>query len=701
MHKKLYWFVLCTLIVPAAWAQRNIDASIKQTQDSLVSNPNFSYRVLKKLHNQSLSGENQIKVALALGDYYAYVGKPDSAEYYILPIKDKPKSTEQEAWMLRTLGNSARLKGNSATAVQWMFQSLQLYEKLQDRYMESSLMADLGIAYTDLKEYDKAIEFFEKCIAYTNSRKVLYACYINLGNVYFFQKKLKEAKENYLQALEYANRYTNPKLLATIYLNLGAIHYRKEQLQEAKMYLEKCQEIAKQYQLNSLYLRVSTNLAVLNYTLGDKQLGILQLSSLREEAEKIGDFEVQLFINQSLVDVLESNQRYEDANTVLKKQYSLMDSIKRQQKFKEMRELEVRYETAQKEKALELLTIKSANDELTLSNQQEAIKRLQLQKDLSEEKNKNEILQLQNVSQQAKNRVLALENISQQSQNEILQLQNEQQAKNDELKRQRQVRDLILLGGVLILLPIVALAIIYFQKNKALKAYNEAQQEVNKQKINAIMKEQELLLIKNAVEVQAQERKRIAQELHDNIGGNLAIVKMMLAQEEMEENSYTKLLEDTFIQVRNLSHDLMSEKFKQGTFTTTIKRYIDNIQRGTKENITFEAHPEARIDTLNEHLQAEVFKIIKELLANALKHAYAKQIFIQLNLFDDTLKLLLEDDGVGFHPNKVVNGLGLMSIEERLNNLKGHMHLDTHPGRGVVIDIDLPIGQLDPSPYEI
>ncbi len=275
-----------------------------------------------------------------------------------------------------------------------------------------------------------------------------------------------------------------------------------------------------------------------------------------------------------------------------------------------------------------------------------------------------------------------------------LEIKYETNKKEREIDRQRLIKNSILIGFLVLLGPVIALLVTYYQKLRAQIALNESQEIVNQQQVTALLKDQELKLIKASVAGENKERKRLAQELHDSIGGNLASIKLQLARQETKSPFYkgiAKQLDDTYEQVRNLSHNLTAKKFEQNAFTQLVSEYVTNINAGTNAEISFNPHPEDKVNAVNQNVQVEVFKLVQELLTNALKHAKASTIEIHLNAFDEKINLLFEDDGVGFDIEKVTLGIGLNGMKNRIANLAGTMMIDAIPRRGTVINIEIPI----------
>lgn len=267
-----------------------------------------------------------------------------------------------------------------------------------------------------------------------------------------------------------------------------------------------------------------------------------------------------------------------------------------------------------------------------------------------------------------------------------LEVQYETLKKEQEINRQKTQKRNILIGFLTVLIPLLGLFYVYYQKLKTQSKLNKTQEEVNQQKVTALLKDQELKLIKASIKGEEKERKRIAQELHDSIGGNLATIKLQLPKEQA---TIINQIDETYNQVRDLSHNLMPKKFNNSGFTSLISEYIHTVEKASKETISLHIHPEEEVNNINENLKVELYKIIQELLTNALKHAKASQIDIHITQLDNEIKLLFEDNGVGFDMHELKDGIGFQNIKDRLKKINGTMHVDAYPNRGTVIDIDV------------
>ena len=277
---------------------------------------------------------------------------------------------------------------------------------------------------------------------------------------------------------------------------------------------------------------------------------------------------------------------------------------------------------------------------------------------------------------------------------EITSLEEGKILREAELNRQKTIKNAFLIGFFIILIPIMALLYTYYQKIQAQSELSKKQKEINAQRVAALEQEQELNLIKASIEGQDEERKRIAQELHDSIGGNLAGIKLQLASMENKPSALSNIgnqLDETYQLVRDISHTLIPKKFKQNAFTQLVGAYVKSITGTGKLAVGFHPYPENLVNQIEEKIQMELFKIIQELMTNTLKHADATKVEIHLNVLDNELSLLFEDNGKGFDVEKTSKGIGSDNIHHRVTQLQGELIIDSQIGRGTVVTIEVPI----------
>ena len=205
---------------------------------------------------------------------------------------------------------------------------------------------------------------------------------------------------------------------------------------------------------------------------------------------------------------------------------------------------------------------------------------------------------------------------------------------------------------------------------------------------------QKLKTIESFVKGQEKERERLAKDLHDSVGANLAIAKIELINSFGEESEIIKKITTKIDaishQVRNISHDLILNREKYNSFEEVLSELILMFQTDNRK-IECDIFPKKEINLLPDKIKNELYKIIQELLVNANKHSKASNVLVNLTLHEDFLNLYVEDDGIGLEMVKIKRGIGLNNIRTRIEDLKGVLDLDSRKNKGLVVNINIPV----------
>jgi len=202
-------------------------------------------------------------------------------------------------------------------------------------------------------------------------------------------------------------------------------------------------------------------------------------------------------------------------------------------------------------------------------------------------------------------------------------------------------------------------------------------------------------LASELVLAEERERNRIAVHLHDEISQNLAYAKMKLQMlnesldsqaqiDEMAEicGNLTRMMQD----VQTLTFELSTPVLTELGLEAAVAHWLtEQIQE--KHGITTVFTDDGRAKPLEEDIRALLFRSVRELLTNTVKHSQAKQVRVSISRAEDQILIRLEDDGIGFAPDEVVvgqesGGFGLFSIRERLSQMGGSLEIDSSPGQG-------------------
>lgn len=198
---------------------------------------------------------------------------------------------------------------------------------------------------------------------------------------------------------------------------------------------------------------------------------------------------------------------------------------------------------------------------------------------------------------------------------------------------------------------------------------------------------------------QEAERTRVAGELHDSLGQSLSIIKnhaqLALLSEKLaaETRKQVQTISDTtsvaIAEVRRISQDLHPYQLDHLGLTRALNALVESA--GNASNIAFQKKFDMVDDAFSRDAAASLYRIVQEAVNNILKYSRAKNSRILLERDVHEVQLLIEDDGQGFHPNGAGKGMGLKNIAERTRILGGRLKLDAAPGKGVRIEITIPI----------
>jgi signal transduction histidine kinase len=200
------------------------------------------------------------------------------------------------------------------------------------------------------------------------------------------------------------------------------------------------------------------------------------------------------------------------------------------------------------------------------------------------------------------------------------------------------------------------------------------------------------------LEGEEKERGRIARELHDNIGGSLGSLKMWFGsirerhsnlEQEKEYDEALSLLDGTLDQVRRTAHSLMPELLLHEGLINAVRIFCDYMQKASGIKIDYQYF--GYVGELDKNLELTLYRMIQELVQNVVKHAEASHILLQLSCHETLLSITVEDNGKGMNPAMIAekDGLGLKSIQRTITNLRGHFDVQSEPGSGTTIDIDI------------
>lgn len=210
-------------------------------------------------------------------------------------------------------------------------------------------------------------------------------------------------------------------------------------------------------------------------------------------------------------------------------------------------------------------------------------------------------------------------------------------------------------------------------------------------------------LLSKVVTAQEEERRRISRELHDEMGQALTAIKlnlqMVLAtlpgdagalRERLEE--IVELSGDALQEVRRLAMDLRPSMLDDLGLIPTLRWYIESFQKRT--GVKMEMMLPEELGRLSPVVETTLYRVVQEALTNVSRHAGASQVTINLAKDERALIMSIADDGKGFElrelTNHDVSGVGITSMQERIDEMGGTFVIDSQPGCGTRIDVSIP-----------
>jgi signal transduction histidine kinase len=210
-------------------------------------------------------------------------------------------------------------------------------------------------------------------------------------------------------------------------------------------------------------------------------------------------------------------------------------------------------------------------------------------------------------------------------------------------------------------------------------------------------------LFNTVTTIQDKERKRIAQDIHDQVSSVLSAAKLQLSGLEELKGQLTEdqkkiygsamtLMDQAAEELRNISHNLMPATLSRLGLVAALQGLFDKISEYSSLSISFNSFGfEKRIA---EPTEINIYPIVLELINNVVKHAQATVATIQLIKYPTYINISVEDNGKGFNVEKAKaneKGIGMRNLMSRIEYLNGTVNIDSVEGRGTTIMIDIPV----------
>jgi len=257
---------------------------------------------------------------------------------------------------------------------------------------------------------------------------------------------------------------------------------------------------------------------------------------------------------------------------------------------------------------------------------------------------------------------------------------------------EQQVFLLIAVGVLaMLLLALAFVAFFYYTRQRLL---------AEKNRVQTMELEYQEAVLQGAINVQEEERQRIARELHDEIGSklNAILMQLQLVKKETEQSvglvstmaDIQSLIHSTIKTTRRISHDLLPPTLEAFGLVEALRELADGFNQTKVLRVLLQANPEARIPG-DPQKQLHLFRILQEFINNSIKHGKATEIKVAISPAAKGTDFFYQDNGAGFDLQqvKLAKGLGMKNVESRLRIIDAEMQLNSSPGQGMEAKIHL------------
>nr|WP_315028810.1 sensor histidine kinase [uncultured Chryseobacterium sp.] len=625
---------------------------------------------LDSLQNILRSSETTITHANAiflLSNYYRNIDSLISKKY----LESGKKLIKNDAFLSAKYDfyeaqyNLDRNKGRAAISYQKAITALSKFKNKESDLLQAAAWYSYGVAQKDKEGYPFLVKIIlEKSIPlakkYGNSKN-LALLYTQLAVILTYNAEFKKAEDYNIKALQILEkRYLQSPELFFTYINLANNFCYQAKGDKAQEYLDKAEKMIHPYpesSVNAFYYYAKT----------------LYFITKQKNSEALPVIEKGIFYTKKFNQNLLAQMFYFN-------KYDLLRKLKRLNEAKNVL-IDI---LAEKSLALDLNNRKTIYKQLSsvseeMGNDKEALaweqKYSKLSDSLSIESVKVEINKIESKFNAAE------------KEKKIAILNSEKDQKDLEVSKKNSY----LWGISLILLLALSLLIflfVIFKKNK----------KISEQKINDIQQKEKLSLTKAILDGEERERERIAKDLHDGLGGMLAGVKINFSTwsanhlDLKSDHGFHKILsqlDSSITELRHVARNLMPESLLNFGLETALH---DLCKFYTRKDMEIIFQPLNIERNLSLSIQLNIYRIVQELLANAIKHAEADSIFLQCSQSGERFLITVEDNGKGFDKEieKTTKSMGLRNLKNRVNYLKGKMEIHSD-NEGTTINIELNI----------
>lgn len=644
---RLLLFGLC-LLTQAGFAQTGRIDSLKRVLIRLQQQPQSYSR-------DTLSYQTLRAITRAYTDVNV-----DSSVYYntlMISLCSRAALQRERIYAYQYAGYLHQVKGDYDQAIPFHYKALSLAEKLKQYPRIAASYGGLAHTYASLNEFARAVRFCEQGLAILRHHPDTYvqvSILNTLGGIYREQGRLHEALTTNQTLYQLAKAHHHAWYESQGLHAIGWVYREMGDLTKALRYYENalilCRHVRSVDLEGSILLHITD--VYVQQNAWPQALRFCKLA--RQKANQVRNSSLVAEADEKLYKIYKQTGQTANALAAYEAFVVLKDSLSKETNQQRIEMLQAQYDNVQKTNAL----------------QRERVERL------AQQNRSQQLAQTRNG--------LLLGTIVALFMASLLFWNNRRlQAKNREIDRQRTLLETARqqLADV----------------NKSLET------RVDQRTAELVSANRELIQknedIKEALfKGQTIERKRVALELHDNLSSLLSAVNMSIQSinpqnlSEAERAVYQNvkhLIQNAYAEVRNISHNILPAELEREGLATTLTALIDRLNQNSAVQFTLTST--GLRERLPVEIEFNVYSIVLELVNNAIKHAQATTVGINLLRTGSGVNLSITDDGVGLGQHQTKRGVGLQNIQTRLDSLGGTFTILLPTERGTRIHINIPI----------
>ena len=636
----------------------------------------------------------------------------DSSYFYAKQLERKAKGYHNSLYIVRAMMLQEyylrAVKDNYPQALQINQQALALCKKLPP---ESSpcwqIQMNMGDIYRLLKEYDNALTNYRLSLTFLGAntslspknRKLLMSQAISqMGEIYEIQGQYGKARGAYDSSRQIALETHSKVNLAYANERLGDFFINRHQPEEAitvfNQALTSWNQLADRAGQASVWARLSecytlTNKPDLAIEYGEKSLSV---------AREAGFLRIRQMATHSLYRAYRLTNQPVRALAIYDEYSLLTDSLENLKRVEELAAMQQKY-------AVDQVIMVAENERYVQQQQLINMRREAELERLRAESERNQVAAKTRMDQLKQS--IETERLKAESQKSRL----VQRVNIDKLKRDIEQADLlriILVGGMALLWGFMA---VYYRKNRLIsqqkreiEAFNhDLEDKVLARTVELKLANDQLRAKNREIEEallrgQTLERKRMAADLHDNLGGLLAAIRTSLSalnpdrMADGDQKIYRNLLtmsKEAFAEVRYLSHNLQPDELEKQGLAEALTRLVDKLNHTQKTKFNLDHAELSRLDKITEF---NLYSICIELCSNIIRHSKATQSDILFKRFANELNMIVKDNGCGMNPDDAT-GMGLRNIQARMELIQGRYEVHSGAGEGTTFIFILPLNK--------